>query len=215
MADRPTFDTKNRDTATVPAGYPKWRMDSSAALLPHVLPFYGTIKENGGDILWQDQKKYKIKLTDDELKEFKSVIRKNKTSKTIRCRCQIIIDLDESHGKVLTHEQSAKSNGVCLATVTNTVKKYFEGGIDAVTEFKRNVNSDNARRVLDGRAEARIIELACGPVPEGHSRWTIRLLEEKSKIVLDTPVSREAIRRALKKTNFDLTKTTTGASQKR
>ena len=76
-------------------------------------------------------KKYKIKLTDDELKEFKSVIRKNKTSKTIRCRCQIIIDLDESHGKVLTHEQSAKSNGVCLATVTNTVKKYFEGGIDA------------------------------------------------------------------------------------
>ena len=56
-----------------------------------------------------------------------------------------------------------------------------------------------------GRAEARIIELACGPVPEGHSRWTIRLLEEKAKIVLDTPVSREAIRRALK-TNFDLTK---------
>ena len=144
-------------------------------------------------------KKYKIKLTDDELKELKSVIRKNKTSKTIRCRCQIIIDLDESHGKVLTHEQSAKSNGVCLATVTNTVKKYFEGGIDAVTEFKRNVNSDNARRVLDGRAEARIIELACGPVPEVHSRWTILLLEEKAKIVLDTLVSREAIRRTLKK----------------
>ena len=95
--------------------------------------------------------------------------------------------------------KSTKSNGVCLATVTNTVKKYFEGGIDAVTEFKRNVNSDNARRVLDGRAEARIIELACGPVPEGHSRWTIWLLEEKSRIVLDTPVSREAIRRALKK----------------
>ena len=143
-------------------------------------------------------KKYKIELTDDELKSLKSVIQKNKTSKTIRCRCQIIIDMDESHGKVLTHEQSAKSNGVCLATVTNTVKKYFEGGIDAVTEFKRNVNSDNARRVLDGRTEARIIELACGPVPEGHSRWTIRLLEEKSRIVLDTPVSREAIRRALK-----------------
>lgn len=83
---------------------------------------------------------------------------------------------------------------ICLATVTNTVKKYFEGGVDAV--FKHNVNSDNARRVLDGRAEARIIELACGSVPEGHSRWTIRLLEEKSKIVLDTPVSHEAIRRA-------------------
>ena len=66
-------------------------------------------------------------------------------------------------------------------------------------EFKRNVNSDNAIRKVDGRTEARLIELACGPVPEGHSRWTIRLLEEESKVILETPVSREAIRNALKK----------------
>ena len=86
------------------------------------------------------------------------------------------------------------------------------GGIDAVTELKRNINSDNARRKIDGRAEAQLIELACGLVPEGHSRWTIRLLEKESKVILETPVGREAIRNALKKTNFDLTKTTTGAS---
>ena len=127
----------------------------------------------------------------------------------------IVIDLDEAHGKALTHEQSARSNGSCLATVTNTVAKYFNGGIEALTAYNRSINSDNARRVLDGRAEARIIEIACGPVPEGHSRWTIRLLEEKSKVVLDTPVSREAIRRALKKTNFDLTTMTTGASHQK
>lgn len=159
--------------------------------------------------------KYQIKLTDEEILAFKSIIRKKATSRTIRSRCQIILDLDEAHGKVLTHEQSARSNGVCMSTVTNTVAKYVSGGIDAVTAFKRNVNSDNARRKVDGRAEARLIELACGPVPEGHSRWTIRLLAEKSRIVLDTPVSREAIRHALKKTNFDLTKATTGVSPKR
>lgn len=86
-----------------------------------------------------------------------------------------------------------------MATVTNTVTKYMDGGISAVTEFKRNINSDNARRKVDGRTEARLIELACGPVPEGYSRWTIRLLEEESKVILDTPVGREAIRNALKK----------------
>lgn len=102
-----------------------------------------------------------------------------------------------------------------MATVTNTVSKYVNGGIDAVTEFKRSINSDNARRKVDGRTEARLIELACGPVPEGHSRWTIRLLEEESKVILETPVGREAIRNALKKTNFDLTKTTTGASRQK
>ena len=157
-------------------------------------------------------KKYIINLTEEEIKELKSTIRRKKTSKTIRSRCQIILDLDEAHGKVLTHEQSAKSNGVCMATVSYTVAKYMSGGIDAVTEFKRNINSDNARRKVDGRAEAQLIELACGPVPEGHSRWTIRLLEKESKVILDAPVGREAIRNALKKTNFDLTKTTTGAS---
>ena len=110
---------------------------------------------------------YNIRLTEEEIKELKSVIRKKETSKTIRSRCQIILDLDEAHGKSLTHEQSARSNGVCIATVTNTVKKYVNGGIDAVTEFKRSINSDNAKRKVDGRAEARLIELACGPVPEG------------------------------------------------
>ena len=160
-------------------------------------------------------KKYVINLTEDEFKELKSTIRKKKISRTIRSRCQIILDLDEAHGKVLTHEQSAKFNGVCLATVANTINKYMNGGVSAVTEFNRNINSDNARRKVDGRTEARLIELACGSVPEGHSRWTIRLLEKESKVILETPVSREAIRNALKKTNFDLTKTNTGASPQR
>ena len=70
-------------------------------------------------------KKYNISLTDDELKELKSVMRKKQTTKTVRNRCQIIIDLDEAHGKVLTHAQSAKTNCVCMATIMNTVKLFF------------------------------------------------------------------------------------------
>lgn len=150
-------------------------------------------------------KTYHISLTDDELKQLKSVMRKKQTSKTVRNRCQIIIDLDETHGKVLTHEQSAKTNCVCMTTVTNTVRLFSEKGIDGIISPGRNINSDNARRKLDGRAEARIIEIACSPAPEGHSRWTLRLLEERAKVVLDVPVSKDTIGRALKKINFDLT----------
>ena len=65
--------------------------------------------------------------------------------------------------------------------------------------LKRNMNSDQARRKVDGRTEARLIEIACSPAPEGHSRWTIRLLEDEMKVILDEPISREAIRRTLKK----------------
>ena len=157
-------------------------------------------------------KTYHIKLTEEELKLINSVLRKKQTSKTVRNRCQILLDLDEVHGKVLTHEQSAKSNAVCVTTVTNTVKLFITQGIDGIITLNRNLNSDNARRKLDGRAEAQLIEIACGPAPEGHARWTLRLLEEQAKIVLDTPVGKNAIGRALKKTNFDLTKTTTGVS---
>jgi len=160
-------------------------------------------------------KTYHISLTEDEIKRLKSIIHRKQTSKTVRSRCQIIIDVDEAHGKVLTHEQSAKTNAVCMATVTNTIKLYKNSGIDGLVSLKRNVNSDNAKRKLDGRAEARLIEIVCSPAPEGHARWTLRLLEERAKVVLDTPVGKNAIGRALKKTNFDLTSTATGVSPRK
>lgn len=161
------------------------------------------------------KKKYPILLTDDELKRLKSTMRKKKTTRTIKCRCQILIDLDEAHGKQYTYEQCAKSTGVCKATVYNVVKYYVDGGVDNVLSVGRSVNSDNARRKLDGRAEAKLIEIACGPAPDGHSRWTLRLLAERAKVELDVPVSKDTIGRALKKTNCDLTKTTTGASHQK
>ena len=160
-------------------------------------------------------RKYIINLTDDQLMKLKSIIRNKKTSRTLLKRCQVLIDLNEGHGKVLTHEQSAKSNGICLATVTNIVKDYVEGGVENVITLGRSPNSDNARRKVDGRAEAKLIQMACGSVPEGHSRWTLRLLAEKGEIELEVPVSKDTIGRTLKKTNFDLTSMTTGASRPR
>ena len=143
-------------------------------------------------------RKYVVKLSDEEVQRLKKIIRNVKTSQTIRSRCQILLLLDMAHG---------------LATVSNTVKKYCTEGLEKLLILDRSINSDNARRKVDGRTEAKIIEIACGPVPDGHSRWTLRLLEEKARVELDTPISREAIRRALKKTNFDLTSQSTGVSQ--
>lgn len=79
-------------------------------------------------------------------------------------------------------------------------------------KMKRSVNSDNARRKLDGRGEAKLMEIACGPVPEGSQRWTLRFLADKSKVELEVPVSKDTLRKALKK-NCSLIKTSTGASR--
>ena len=157
-------------------------------------------------------KTYIIKLSDDERAELLKTIHNKKTSRTILKRCQILLELDEVHGTGLTHAQIAHSYAVCPATITNIVQSYVTYGITNIVRYNISPNSGAARRKLDGRTEARIIQMACGPVPEGHSRWTLRLLEEKARVELDVPVGKDAIRHALKKMNFDLTKMPTGAS---
>ncbi len=157
------------------------------------------------------QKKYHIYLTEEESEKLKRMISDEGTSKTVRNRCQIMLDLDEAHGEVLTHQQSAKANGVCMATVMNIVRLYYREGIDGIIFLKRNENSDNARRKLDRRAEARLLELARGPAPEGSSRWTLKLLKDQARIELGISVGKNVIGRTLKKADLDLTKTADGA----
>ncbi len=157
-------------------------------------------------------KTYIIKLSEEERAALQNTIRNKKTCKTILKRCQILLELDEEQGTGLTHAQIAHSYAVCPATITNIVQSYVRNGITDIVRYNINPNSSVALRKMDGRTEARIIQMACGPVPEGHSHWTLRLLEEKARVELDIPVGRETIRETLKKTNFDLTKTPTGAS---
>lgn len=155
---------------------------------------------------------YIIKLNDDERAALQKTIRNKKTCKTVLKRCQILLELDEEQGTGLTHAQLAHSYAVCPATITNIVRSYVKNGIKDIIRYNISPNSSAALRKMDGRAEAHIIQMACGPAPEGHSRWTLRLLEEKARIELDIPVGREAIRQTLKKMNLDLTKMPTGAS---
>lgn len=160
-------------------------------------------------------KTYIIKLSDDERTTLQKTIHNKKTCKTVLKRCQILLELDEVHGTGLTHAQLAHSYAVCLATITNIIRSYVKNGITDIIRYNISPNSSAALRKVDGRTEARIIQMACGPVPDGHSRWTIRLLEEKARIELDVPIGRETIRTTLKKMNFDLTKIPTGASHRK
>ena len=59
---------------------------------------------------------------------------------------------------------------------------------------------------VDGKVEAEIIALACSEVPEGHSRWTLRLLAEQAvKLDIIDSISYVRVREILKKRNISLT----------
>ena len=83
--------------------------------------------------------------------------------------------------------------------IYKVIVAYVNGGIERVLSIKRSIKSDTANIKVDGRAEAQLIQLACSEAPEGRDRWTLDLLVEKSKVILDTPVSRSTIGRILKK----------------
>ncbi len=157
-------------------------------------------------------KTYIIKLSDEERATLRETVCNKKTCKTVLKRCQILLELDEEQGTGLTHAQLAHSYAVCPATITNIVQSYVKNGIKDIIRYNISPNSSAVLQKVDRRAEARIIQIACGPVPEGHSRWTLQLLKEKCRIELDVPVGKETIRRVLKKMNLDLTKTPAGAS---
>lgn len=160
-------------------------------------------------------KTYHIVLSDNDMATLRKVIKDKKTCKTVLKRCQILLELDEVHGTGLTHSQIAHTYAVCPTTVTNIIHSYVKNGITDIVKYNISPNSSAALRKADGRAEAHLIQIACSPAPDGHSRWTLRLLEEKARMELETPVSRETIRRILKKMNLDLTSMTTGVSRQK
>lgn len=146
---------------------------------------------------------YKILLSDEDKKILNATIHNKKTCKMTIRRCQILLELDENSPKHLTQMQIANTFGVSKATVSNIVVAYVKGGIPAIIKINRNPRS-NAKRKMDGRTEAELIRIACGPAPDGRTRWTLRLLEKQVRLELEEPVGRETIRLTLKKMNLDL-----------
>ena len=65
--------------------------------------------------------------------------------------------------------------------------------------------------IFDGEAEAKLIALACSAPPEGHARWTMRLLEKKVvELGIVEAASDSTIHRVLKKTTSSRTAAATG-----
>ena len=85
------------------------------------------------------------------------------------------------------------------ATVARVRQQYATGGLEAAVD--RKAPERQYRRRLDGEQEAHLVALACSAPPQGHKRWTLRLLAERLvELELVESVSYETVRQALKQT---------------
>jgi hypothetical protein len=85
-----------------------------------------------------------------------------------------------------------------LETSTDTVARerrgFCEDGLEVALMARKPGRP--RRRVLDGRAEARLVALACSEPPEGRPRWTLRLLVDRMvKLGIVEGFSHETVRR--------------------
>lgn len=92
------------------------------------------------------------------------------TAKTFR-RATALLELNrgKSFGAV------AETLGVCYQSVSTWCCAYKEQGLAMLYDAPRS-----GRPVeIDGRQRAQITALACSQAPEGHYRWSLRLLADK------------------------------------
>jgi transposase len=147
-------------------------------------------------------KKYKVTLTAEERQQLQGLIATGKAAAKKLTHARILLKADAAEGGPAWDDQRiAQATEVSTDTVARVRQRFVEHGLEAALTRKKQDRPSRERK-LDGRAEARLIALACSAPPDGRKEWTMKLLADRlvELEVVDT-VSDETVRRVLKKTN--------------
>ena len=145
-------------------------------------------------------RKYVVKLTVDERNHFEGVVHKGKSATWKILHAQVLLKLDQGDdGPGWCDKRIAEAFGVTERSIENWRRQAVEDGPESLLE--RQYPSRPEKLKLNGEGQARLARLACSQAPDGRDSWTLDLLQEKivELGIVDT-ISRETIRKALKKT---------------
>jgi transposase len=148
--------------------------------------------------------RYVVRLTEIERHELKEVLAKGRHAAATATRARILLKADESEaGPGCKDSEIVQALDTSLSTVHRIRQAFAEFGLEAA--LYRRKSTGHRPRKLDGAQEARLIALACGPAPEGRTRWMLKLLAQRM-VELDVvpSLSAECVRTTLKKTNSSL-----------
>lgn len=153
------------------------------------------------------KKLYHVKLTSQERMYLEGMINSGteKARKLTHARILLKADLGWSD------EEISEAVEVHALTVSRIRQRFAQEGLKA--SLNRRSTSRVYERKVDGRVEAHLIALVCSQPPEGKRRWSMRLLAEELVTLEELEVgsiSRETIRRALKKMNLSPGRTSNG-----
>lgn len=150
-------------------------------------------------------KKYVVNLSDQERQFLGDLTSKGQTKARRLRRARSLLLADEGH----SDSYIAEALGCGRATVERTRTRCVEEGLEAaLSESPRPGKAPK----LDGAEEALLVALSCSEAPQGKLRWTTRLLADRRvELTEHEVVSRELVRRTLKKTRSSPGRRSTGA----
>lgn len=135
-----------------------------------------------------------LNLSNNELRSLTTLISSCSTKARTQTRARV---LDLLHREQLP-DQVAATLRVSSATVFNIKRRFIEEGFEAAL-FDKPRSGKPPR--IDGTQRAKITALACSQAPDGHARWTLRLLADKAiELGFVDTISHNAVKEILKKT---------------
>lgn len=144
-------------------------------------------------------KKYIVRLDSAERQHLTALVNTGKVAAYKRRRAQVLLKADcGPEGPGLKDQEIVQQLEVGLRTVERTRQRLVERGLDKALE--RTPRQRNNPRVLDGKQEAHLVALSCSQPPDGHNRWSLRLLA-KTMVELEyvESICAESVRQVLKK----------------
>ena len=146
-------------------------------------------------------KKYVVELTREEQRDLQELVKKGKAAAYKIKHANILLKADQAKGgPAWTDEQIVEAFGCHVTTVANVRKRFVEEGLEAATG--RRQEGVGRPKKLDGDVEAQMTVIACSDPPEGHQRWTVRLIADRLvELKLMDQCSHVTVHRAMKKTS--------------
>lgn len=144
-------------------------------------------------------KKFIVRLSDEEREVCREVIKKLKGSSQKVRRAQILLKAD-ADGPAWTDSRIAEAFTCRVQTTENLRKRLVTEGFELALEGKKRAEPPTQPK-LDGKGEAKLIAMRLGKPPAGYGHWTLQLLaDELVALEVVDSISHETVRKVLKKT---------------
>lgn len=142
-----------------------------------------------------------VNLSADERTYLDKMIRTGSVPARVQARARILLLADRSQGGRLSDDEVAQAVRVHKQTVYNIRRRYWREGLDSSLYEKPRPGQPPK---ITGDVEAQLIVLACSDPPEGHDRWTLKLLADRLvELELVESISTVAVYKRLKKTLYN------------